>query len=205
MQRAGGAISIFNAAEQLLLETLSKVAAEMHIPMGSPAGNLAEDVTDYIAAQRPHTMIWSNVLDYLFPTDFHKVARACCTKGGTVHFGSSMNWVCNTRGACLLDYPVREARVQVLEKTTAWIREEYERAGMQYLRWPPPENPLNNVAVLLEPMFFPAWADHWFGVARRGGQTCRVAEHTGFAGGTFRSPLTSQGSSSVHLAWTYDA
>lgn len=70
------------------------------------------------------------------------------------------------------------------------------------LRCPPPGNPINYTASFLQPRGFQAWADHWFGSAKRRGQTRGVADHSPDRW-PFRSPLTSS-SSSVPLAWTYD-
>jgi hypothetical protein len=118
-------------------------------------------VVDYIAAQAPWTISWSNVLNYINPAEFHRLARACSILGHTVHFGSSMNWVNSVRGACLFDFADAEARAQVLDQSTAWIRSMYDRMGMKpYLRCPPPENLINNAAVFLEPQCFHAWADY---------------------------------------------
>ena len=51
-----------------------------------------------IAALRPSTMSWSNLMDYFNSTMFHVIARGCSTNGGTVHFGYSMNWISRVKG-----------------------------------------------------------------------------------------------------------
>jgi hypothetical protein len=118
VKRAGGAISIFEAAERLLLESLGKVASwatarQVNIELTCAR---FDDVVDYIAAQKPWTMSWSNVLDYFTRTGFHRLARACSAGGGTVHFASSMNWVVNVRGANVLDFHDAEVREQLLAR-----------------------------------------------------------------------------------------
>lgn len=208
VQRVDGTISIFEAAEQLLLESLHKLAGwatSGHLSVQLTCARF-EEVVEYITAQRPWTMSWSNVLDYFAPAEFHKLARACSRHGGTVHFGSSINWPRNVQGANVLDIKDAGARAQVLDEAAAWLRSVYERVGVRpYLRCPPPENPINNASRLLEPRCFPAWAVHWFGIAKRGGHTtCWVPDQT-MGRCSFRSPLTSTGACSVHFAWTYDS
>ena len=57
-----------------------------------------------VAALKPWTMSWSNVLDYVAPREFHALARACSIHGDTIHFAHSMNWSAEVKGAQLLDY-----------------------------------------------------------------------------------------------------
>ena len=48
-----------------------------------------------IAALKPRTMSWSNLLDYFPLTSFHDLCRACsaaATEMPTIHYGYSMNW-----------------------------------------------------------------------------------------------------------------
>ena len=55
-------------------------------------GSSREDVHRLIASLLPYSMSWSNVLDYIEPSAFHRMARACSAPSGTVHYGYSMNW-----------------------------------------------------------------------------------------------------------------
>ena len=58
----------------------------------SPDDGSREDVHKLIASLLPYSMSWSNVLDYIEPSAFHCMARACSAPSGTVHYGYSMNW-----------------------------------------------------------------------------------------------------------------
>jgi hypothetical protein len=51
----------------------------------------------------PSTMSWSNIGDYIYAHDFHKLLRACSGKN-TVHSMISMNWITETFGAHIMDY-----------------------------------------------------------------------------------------------------
>lgn len=92
--------SLAEMAEQLILadsERLGRVSVVLRC-------SRFEDAIGYIAAQRPWTMSWSNVLDYIEAGEFHRLARACSVHGDTVHYGCSMNWPSNVAGASILDY-----------------------------------------------------------------------------------------------------
>ncbi|OLP92274.1 hypothetical protein AK812_SmicGene25959 [Symbiodinium microadriaticum] len=52
--------------------------------------------------ERPFTMSWDNVVDYMKPTTFHSIARWCSRAGDTVHYAYSMNYPCETRGANIM-------------------------------------------------------------------------------------------------------
>jgi tetratricopeptide (TPR) repeat protein len=59
-----------------------------------------------IAALKPETASWSNLVDYSDHgfKGFHQIARQLNAKR---HFGQSMNWVCMVYGACVTDYIAR--------------------------------------------------------------------------------------------------
>ena len=67
---------------------------------------------------RPYSMSWSNVVDYLPPASFHKVARLCSRAGDCMHYAYSMNWITEMWGANLRDfsmnYAADEAKVRDL-------------------------------------------------------------------------------------------
>lgn len=56
-----------------------------------------------LRALKPEAVLWSNVLDYMVPKEFHQLAAAIATND-CVHLGYSMNWWRDTVGAYFLDY-----------------------------------------------------------------------------------------------------
>ncbi|GBB96643.1 hypothetical protein RclHR1_00280035 [Rhizophagus clarus] len=57
----------------------------------------------------PWIMSWSNICDYFYAHDFHKLLRACSGKD-TVHLIISRNWIAETVGAHIMDYNVKLRR-----------------------------------------------------------------------------------------------
>ncbi|RHZ47791.1 hypothetical protein Glove_567g18 [Diversispora epigaea] len=51
----------------------------------------------------PWTMSWSNICDYFYPNDFHKLLKAC-SGNDTIHAMSSMNWITEVYGAHIKEY-----------------------------------------------------------------------------------------------------
>ncbi|KAF1783645.1 Tetratricopeptide-like helical domain [Phytophthora cactorum] len=68
------------------------------------AANDAENrkLLSQIAALRPYTISWSNVLDYFLPDDFHDLARRCSVHGDCMYYGYSMNWTTKSSAPQLL-------------------------------------------------------------------------------------------------------
>lgn len=199
--------NVVEAAERYTLSNISKLAG------WALAGDVTielicakiEDVAEDVAAVRPWTMSWSNVLDYFKHGDFHRMARACSIHGDTIHFGYSMNWPCSVVGTSLIDFQGPEhadKRSQIIDAANTAVETSYKMRGWSdYLRLPPPTNPLNTTSNYgLEHMHYRTWAEHFFDIARRDGP-CNVAnvEH-----GAFGSPLSPTGASSVSFTWTYD-
>lgn len=55
-----------------------------------------------IAAMHPYTISWSNVVDYIHPTDFHRVAKRV-SGPDTVHVLHSCNWCTRVHGTDIFD------------------------------------------------------------------------------------------------------
>mmetsp|Transcript_9971 Transcript_9971/g.23771 ORF Transcript_9971/g.23771 Transcript_9971/m.23771 type:complete len:437 (+) Transcript_9971:932-2242(+) len=112
--------TVFEVAQQYIMERLSKVAGWARGGMVT-LKLVCDDVknmTDHIAASKPWTMSWSNVLDYIDYAAFHQLARACSIHGDTLHFGYSMNWPKDVFGVNIIDFSKRELvefRKKVLE------------------------------------------------------------------------------------------
>jgi hypothetical protein len=51
----------------------------------------------------PDSINWSNVVDYMVPSSFHRLAAAC-SSANTVHYMHSTMWVLDIKGACPTHY-----------------------------------------------------------------------------------------------------
>ena len=166
-----------------------------------------EDIIEEIASVRPWTMSWSNVLDYVDHTEFHRMVRECSKHSDTIHFGYSMNWSSAVWGTCLIDFAgeaFTEMRKELLDESNKSIDNIYRSLGWDsYFRFPLPQNPINTVARMLEIGQYRKWIDYFFSIARQDGLVCQVAnvEHSSFT----TSPLSLTGGSTVALTWTYDS
>eukprot|EP00448_Togula_jolla_P026370 CAMPEP_0170652860 /NCGR_PEP_ID=MMETSP0224-20130122/47114_1 /TAXON_ID=285029 /ORGANISM="Togula jolla, Strain CCCM 725" /LENGTH=1145 /DNA_ID=CAMNT_0010984723 /DNA_START=78 /DNA_END=3515 /DNA_ORIENTATION=- len=70
-------------------------------PLGLSADGDA--VAAAVAALRPYTFSWSNVIDYFELRQFHALARHCSQNGNAVHYAYSMNWTSEVFGTCIAD------------------------------------------------------------------------------------------------------
>ena len=198
--------SLIDAAEAYALANLSKLAdwaLQERVVIELVCAKF-EDVVEDIAASKPWTMSWSNVIDYVDHADFHRMARACSVHGDTVHFAYSMNWSLDVFGVNIIDYPGKEyakLRTKIIETANNSVDMAYKMHGWDtYLRSPPPVNPINTTAHYgLEHMHYATWTKQFFSVAHQGGP-CNVGntEHT------IGSPLSPTGASTVAFTWTYD-
>jgi hypothetical protein len=68
----------------------------------------AAALVNAIAALRPHSMSWSNCIDYCAPQDFHTLARLCSAAGKTLHLAYSMNFPREVAGGMSLDMTLLE-------------------------------------------------------------------------------------------------
>ena len=163
-----------------------------------------EDAIDDIAAMKPWTMSWSNILDYTGHREFHQMARKCSKHGNTVHFAYSMNWVTEVWGTCLIDYAGSanaDYRKTLLENADPAMQIMFRQLGWEeYFRFPLPENPINIVAKVLECTRYEEWTNYFFSFSRQGGLHCKV----GTVDYWKLSPLSSTGDSTVSFTWTYD-
>ena len=82
---------------------------------------------DRIWKERPFTMSWDNVVDYMKPTTFHSIARWCSRAGDTVHYAYSMNYPCETRGANIMDWGTR-ADPNDRQSRAYWVDKSLERS-----------------------------------------------------------------------------
>lgn len=207
MNSLDSSMTVIQAAETYALSKIGKIASwatsnavtvELHY-------GKVQDMIDDIASWKPWTMSWSNICDYCDYEEFHNMARFCSVHGDTIHFGYSMNWVTSVYGANIIDFAGEsfvDLRTSILEASSQSAEACYRMSGWdQYLRLPPPTNPINTAShFCLEHQHFRKWCSYFFDLARRRGP-CSVAnvEHA-FA----TSPLSVTGASTVAFTWTYD-
>lgn len=198
--------SLIDAAESYASANLSKLAdwaIQERVVIELVCAKF-EDVVEDIAASKPWTMSWSNVIDYVEHADFHRMARACSVHGDTIHFAYSMNWSLNVFGVNIIDYQGKEQtklRAQIIETANEAVDKAYKMLNWdKYLRSPPPVNPINTTAHYgLELMHFSTWTSQFFSIAQRDGP-CKVGNTEHIIG----SPLSPTGASTVAFTWTYD-
>jgi len=198
--------SVIDGAELHALSNIRKLAGWASNGLVSVQLHCAnvQDMEEKIVASKPWTMSWSNVLDYMDYREFHRLARACSVHGDTVHFGYSMNWPLYVYGVSLMDYAMPEAtelRRMIIDQSNQVVEQSYKALGWaDYLRLPPPVNPLNTTAHFgLEYQFFRNWVNYFFRHAQPEGPC-----NTGMVEHAIGSPLSPTGSSTVSMIWTYD-
>lgn len=198
--------TIMDAAKVYAIKNITKIAdwATAGVVVVEVRRARFEDSIAFIADQKPWTMSWSNLCDYISYEEFHRIARACSRHGDTVHFGYSMNWSLKVFGTNLIDFQgaeQAETRENLLEATNNSVKLFYSSLGWdKHLRWPPPTNPLNTTAEFgLSQLHFKKWCEYFFQHARDQG-TCRVGnvEHA------ISSPLSKTGGCTAVFTWTYD-
>jgi hypothetical protein len=194
-------ISIIECAERQMLSRIVKlrnwalegvVTVELHC-------KAIESAVEEIAALRPWTMSWSNVLDYFNPRRFHAIARACSVHGDTIHFAYSMNWAQNVLGTYIFDYPTAKVRKEILKGSRNTQRIFYQNfARNRRVRVPLPENPINSSCVVLCFAQYKNWTKYWFDEARASGPVSVACTEP------IDVPLCNSGALSVYMSWTYD-
>lgn len=151
-----------------------------------------------------HTVVWSNLCDYMSFEEFHKLARSVGSEG-VVHHMHSMNWMNYVFGANLIDtYRMKEGRKKaVLElvkygmKMQKLMLDKYNLSGV--FRIPLPENPINTAS---HPLVFKLgynWAST-FAIAGRKRGFCNAQ----LLGTQPVIPLSRTGECTIHLLVTYD-
>ncbi|KAG6969487.1 hypothetical protein JG687_00003183 [Phytophthora cactorum] len=183
-----------------------------------------------IAALRPYTISWSNVLDYFLPDDFHDLARRCSVHGDCMHYGYSMNWTTQVFGASIIDYDPDESK-QLINSTlnTALgfpnspssssssptsLHEVFKMLGLDKLvSLPFREHPLNSTGYVLAQIYKPHWINHFTekgqltsAAAKRLGSVC-TPSNGGFQKGAMDLAIPCplyRTSTTLYLSWCYD-
>lgn len=178
-----------------------------------------------IAAQKPDSMSWSNVLDYMELEDFHDVARSCSTAGNTVHYGYSMNWSTEVFGINIMDYPDQietssSSRKRIIDISLGrQMTKRAKESGMDALLTVPFfDTPLNLTMNHLARKYYTKWTKHFAKKAastlerrRRNdmGWPITITEKNSgwlFDNGALllENPLY-RNSTTVHMTWSYDS
>uniref|UniRef100_A0A7S1X5G0 Uncharacterized protein n=2 Tax=Tetraselmis chuii TaxID=63592 RepID=A0A7S1X5G0_9CHLO len=171
------------------------------ISLAGRGGGKASAVHHQIAAMRPSSISWSNVLDYMNIAVFHAMARACSAPAGTIHFGYSMNWPQNMKGASVFDYVHEPKKIDALcdvgQKT---VVKGYKAERVEHLLLSPPvENAVNLGDLACHSAMYKKWADAFFASADLADPCRQVAA-------VQLKPFSvwSQSNTTVYLTWSYD-
>jgi len=171
-----------------------KVTISFHLAKVCP-GPVAKE----IASLSPHSISWSNVLDYYCPDDFHHLAKACTSKNGRVkatHFGYSMNWQFVTFGSSILDFkrPPREM-LKIIDESNNILQRTLTtgRNRQGVFSFPFRKNPENTTAYALALKTYKPWVQYFF-------RDSHSDEHASYLEGP--SPLAAS-VAPIALVWTY--
>ena len=127
-------------------------------------------IANEIASLGPHSISWSNVLDYFPPQQFHELAKACSaqtsgTATSTTHFGYSMNWPFNTFGSSIMDFdkPATDM-LKIIDKSNESDRQMLtsRRNSKGVFSFPIRKNPENTTAYTLALEAHKTWVEYFF-------------------------------------------
>jgi hypothetical protein len=138
---------------QMLVEGI--VSAELWCDSVEPAN---DNLIRKIAALKPETVSWSNLVDYSDHgfKSFHQVAKQLNAKR---HFGQSMNWICMVYGACLTDYIAMGDTQRVNEILAEALQEPESQHPI--LTKPFFDAPLNLAGYVLAKKFKRYWREYF--------------------------------------------
>jgi hypothetical protein len=155
-------------------------------------------VLSEIAALKPSSMSWSNVPDYMHPSEFFSMAKACSASEKSIHYLYSMNWVTTCMGATVLDYGI-PARKTFLQEGEMLISHDYERIKLiEHLHTPPFTNSINIATYATAHSLARKWSEAFFHFARLSNQRQFTHSDT-----MVFSPFA-RNNSTLFLAFTFD-
>lgn len=145
----------------------------------------ATDVHAQIRQLQPAMIDWSNIVDYMHPRDFHRMARACSAQQApsppgspdtpsptTIHRAHSIGWVCRTYGASILDYPIETRyelyHAQFRPRLTELQRNIYQGRVLAA----PCQSPMEIAEYCMGSVYAPRWTRHFMRLARVKGKGC---------------------------------
>ncbi|GBC07966.1 hypothetical protein RclHR1_07820001 [Rhizophagus clarus] len=103
-----------NAIYNFLDDSITKICTLLSPPVESSESieiylhyqMVTKDNSELLSSIRkldPWTMSWSNICDYFYAQDFHRMLREC-SGNETVHVMTSMNWITEVFGAHIMEY-----------------------------------------------------------------------------------------------------
>jgi hypothetical protein len=141
-----------------------------------------------IRKESPDSMSWSNMVDYMTPLMFHKLAAACsCAQ--MVHFLHSMNWVMDVKGASIMHFskPMNpfsspaehQKQTKQLQEACALgiklcCRQAKQQRATQFLREIPCDHQKNFAEIYLQSQKYARWVEGWGNEARKIGLKAEV-------------------------------
>lgn len=169
-------------------------AGQIKVQLSVAALNLKSAALEEITRLQPHSISWSNILDYMSREQFHTLAKACSSTA--VHSGYSMNWPRAIYGSSLIDYPATSLEVITeAEKATVTSLRDLCRNRLIFLT-PIQHNPLNITAGFLAKRCHSHWLQHFFGEAKV--RICEAGMMDSLGNPLSRVPVV------VSSSWTYE-
>ncbi|CAI2167999.1 13289_t:CDS:1 [Funneliformis geosporum] len=106
--------TFLNAMYEFLEQSITKICDWLSPPEGKSEKidiylhfqSVTNDYPELLTSIRqldPWTMSWSNICDYFYAQEFHKMLQACSGED-TVHVMTSMNWITEVYGAHINEY-----------------------------------------------------------------------------------------------------
>ena len=70
------------------------------------------ELLEYVKSKNPHTIDWSNLMDYFTRDDFIKMSKHVAVTE-TVHYFHVMNWIKYVKGALIIDYDLKSKKTVI--------------------------------------------------------------------------------------------
>eukprot|EP00392_Amoebophrya_sp_AT5.2_P003767 g3772.t1 len=159
----------------------------------------------------PRTVSWSNIVDYMYTPDLHRMAAAI-SKGSTepvVHYAYSMNYYRDVHGFNLYDYDRARDRRAILDEIRSPIKKIGEvskssllrpmlESDLRHLSVVPPNTSVHNVVeYCMARRYGPKYVDWFLGKAK-----CEAVGGPGFVTKTGHGSSGGYGAP-VYFAWKY--
>lgn len=155
--------SLIDAGISIVLKRLSiwmahLKAAEVEITVHRREVTLNDrSLIAQIRSSNPSLISWSNVSDYLHPSDFFGLCKAVSVPGRTLHRFYSMNWIQSCFGSFILDYP-KEQRKPFITAAAGLLKEEYKKLGVcSLLTDTVVDNAINTSSYFLSKRYYSRW------------------------------------------------
>lgn len=161
-----------------------------------------------VAALKPQSMSWSNLMDYFPKSVFHDIC-CFCSEPGTIHYGYTMNWPTQVYGSCISDFVGKNQKEvnRILEGSIGPKASRDARiSGLdRFFTVPLHENPLNLCSYFLMNEVKQKWVD-FFGaqsalsnVVKEKSVMCKITSEQTLLQFPFHRT-----SRSIYLSWIYE-